>query len=148
MGAPFHHLSTSQSLTSLGFFFLTSYCPSLASWQKWPNPLLKRLVWLGRGLAVVCHLSRGECSPSRSCSGIACPPAVLAERLQPQEHDFYSIAFLCRAFSRKIPWDTFYIAVSCLSVPLYFFFLNSFFFFFPLRKEVQPRRWSERELWC
>lgn len=43
----------------------------------------------------------------------------------------------------KIPWDAFYRAVSWLSaaISIIFFFLT---FFFSLRKEAQPRRWSEK----
>ena len=63
--------------------------------------------------------------------------ASLAKSPQPQERDFYSVAFLYRAFSRKIPWDAFYIAVSWLSASLFFLEL---FFFSPLKKEVKPRR--------
>lgn len=135
MGLPPSPVWVSLFITSLQashiflwFFFLTSYQPSLALWQKGPNPVLKQHAWLGHGLAVASLLPSGDCSASRSCSGITCPSAVIAVGPQPQQHDFYSTAFLYRACSMKIPWDAFYIPVSWLSASLsiiiFFFFLE------------------------
>lgn len=69
--------------------------------------------------------------PSPAHQGVACALPVLAEfveKPQPQQQDFYSTAFLCRACSRRIPWDAFYIAVSWLSAALSIIFLTLFFF--------------------
>lgn len=69
-------------------------------------------------------------SPSPAHQGVPWALLVLAEfaeNPQPWEQHFYSTAFLCRVCSRKIPWDTFYIAIIWLSAALsiiFFFFLE------------------------
>lgn len=86
-------------------------------------------------------------SPSPAYQGIAWALPVLAEFVespQPQEQDFYSTAFLCRGCSRKIPWDALYIADSCKLAVCSSITFFKYFFFFSLRKEAQPRRWSEK----
>lgn len=64
-------------------------------------------------------VSEGRCGSAMVCSSVPPSPAhqgvawalpVLAEFVenpQPWEQDSYSTAFLCRASSRKIPWDVF-----------------------------------------
>lgn len=67
--------------------------------------------------------------PSPAHQGVTWALSVLtefAENPQLWEQEFYSTAFLCRACSRKIPWDAFYIAVSWLSEGLAIIFFNFF----------------------